>query len=601
MSQTKIVLDRQADLILTNATITSPTGIVAADIANGNDGNLSQEISALYSNDASLSTAVSTDLSSEASSRVAGENSLATSLSTEVDNREGAISAEESRSIVAETSLQNNIDAEASLRVVGDQSVATVLSTSDAALDSKISTETDRAESAEASLEDRIDYIVSNVDPAALDSLTEIVTAFQDADGDLNGAITSLATAAVASLSAEVSRATTAEASLASDLSTEVADRVADVSLEEAARISGDNSLEADLSTEVVNRGNAVSAEESARISSDNSLQIGIDNLDYSLSIEEEARVSADSSLAADLSTEVVKREDAVSTIESTFTAADASIAADLSSEIESLADVDNATISLDTATNLIKLKETIAAPDSGTYTFNSNVEISGALTVDGVDVMVELSTQVSYLISNIDVTEIDSFTEIVSELSNEISNRESGDASLEGLVSDEIAGLALTDGQTIDVNTADNTIRLMETVAAPASGLRTFASDVEISGILTVDGVDVIENVTNLSNNTYNFVVANRPTMIGFNESPDGTNTEFTAYVQGGSEIVFVNGLILTSGSDYDVSIFPAVDGDVITVDFYSAPLVTDKVNIYGVPSGTPWDGTSNIVRDEM
>jgi hypothetical protein len=251
---------------------------------------------------------------------------------------------------------------------------------------------------------------------------------------------------------------------------------------------------------------------------------------------------------------------------------------------------------------------------------------------------MVELSTQVSYLISNIDVTEIDSFTEIVSELSSEISNRESGDASLEGLVSDEIAGLALTDGQTIDVNTADNTIRLMETVAAPASGLRTFASDVEISGILTVDGVDVmaeisseisraeaaedsiatelstqvsylisnidvteidsfseiVENVTNLSNNTYNFVVANRPTMIGFNESPNGTITEFTADVQSGSEIVFVNGLILTSGSDYDVS----VDGDVITVDFYSAPLATDKVNIYGVPSGTPWDGTSNIVR---
>jgi hypothetical protein len=35
-----------------------------------------------------------------------------------------------------------------------------------------------------------------------------------------------------------------------------------------------------------------------------------------------------------------------------------------------------------------------------------------------------------------------------------------------------------------------------------------------------------------------------------------------------------------------------------VITVDFYSAPLATDKVNIYGVPSGTPWDGTSNITR---
>lgn len=37
---------------------------------------------------------------------------------------------------------------------------------------------------------------VSNVDPEALDSLTEVVEAFQAADSNLNGAITSLASAA---------------------------------------------------------------------------------------------------------------------------------------------------------------------------------------------------------------------------------------------------------------------------------------------------------------------------------------------------------------------------------------------------------------------
>jgi hypothetical protein len=110
----------------------------------------------------------------------------------------------------------------------------------------------------------------------------------------------------------------------------------------------------------------------------------------------------------------------------------------------------------------------------------------------------------------------------------------------------------------------------------------------------------EIVENVTNLSNNTNNYVVANRPTMIGFNELPDGTITEFTANVQAGSEIVFVNGLILTSGSDYDVSVDLSVDG-VITVDFYSAPLATDKVNIYGVPSGIIWNGTFNEPKSEI
>ncbi|MFN9901504.1 MAG: hypothetical protein ACK55Z_22515, partial [bacterium] len=50
--------------------------------------------------------------------------------------------------------------------------------------------------------------------PAAIDSLTEVVAAFQSADGDINNAITNLANAATVDLSAEVSRAISAEESL---------------------------------------------------------------------------------------------------------------------------------------------------------------------------------------------------------------------------------------------------------------------------------------------------------------------------------------------------------------------------------------------------
>ena len=51
----------------------------------------------------------------------------------------------------------------------------------------------------------KVDYVISNVDPAAIDSLTEIVGAFQSADGDLNGAITALGSSATAAVDNEAS------------------------------------------------------------------------------------------------------------------------------------------------------------------------------------------------------------------------------------------------------------------------------------------------------------------------------------------------------------------------------------------------------------
>jgi hypothetical protein len=114
-----------------------------------------------------------------------------------------------------------------------------------------------------------------------------------------------------------------------------------------------------------------------------------VQSADYSLeqliSSEESARIAGDASLTSELSTQV-----------DSLTSVDTSLEAQLSSDIDSLADVDNATISLDSATNTIRLKEAIAAPDSGMYTFNSSVEVSDTLTVDGVDVMAAIEAEES-------------------------------------------------------------------------------------------------------------------------------------------------------------------------------------------------------------
>jgi hypothetical protein len=84
------------------------------------------------------------------------------------------------------------------------------------AAESLVSAEESRAEAAELALGSRIDSVISNTDPAALDSLSEIVSAFEAADSNLNGAITALGTAASSALGVEVARAEAAEAALAS-------------------------------------------------------------------------------------------------------------------------------------------------------------------------------------------------------------------------------------------------------------------------------------------------------------------------------------------------------------------------------------------------
>jgi hypothetical protein len=515
---------------------------------------------------------LASDLADETSRAMDAEVSLENSLSTEISDRVVAIDNEASTRLAADQSLESSLETEIIERVSADLSLTN-------ALDSESSMRVE----GDQSLQNQINFITSNVDPAALDSLTEIVSAFQSADGDINNAITTLADAAAASLSVEVARATSVEAVLSADLSTEASARIADVDAEESRATAAEGSIAANLSTEISDRVVAIDNEASIRLAADQSLAADLSaeisraqdaeaSLATELSYEVSYLISNTDLTAIDsfaevsdaVSAEVSNREAAVSAEESTRIAADASLEAELSADIAGLADVDNATISLDTATNTIKLKQEIAAPDSGMYTFNSNVEVSDTLTVGGVDVMAEISSEisraeaaeaslatelsyeVSYLIANTDLTAIDSFAEVSDAVSAEVSRAESA------------------------------------------------------------------ESVLALDSETYTF--NNRPSMIGFNESPDGELTLFTADIVSGTHIVFLNGLMQKEGSDYDVvtviggggsmtasaTSFGAVLSDsasinvetTLSINFISAPAATDKVDVYGVPSGISFGG---------
>ena len=102
-----------------------------------------------------------------------------------------AISDEATRAGLAEVANFDLVTAEAVTARAAELANANSISTVSANLATEI---TDRT-NADASLQTQVDFITSNVDAASLDSLTEIVSAFQTADGDLLTTVTSNTTA----------------------------------------------------------------------------------------------------------------------------------------------------------------------------------------------------------------------------------------------------------------------------------------------------------------------------------------------------------------------------------------------------------------------
>jgi len=117
-------------------------------------------------------------------------------------------------------------------------------------------------------VDDKISSILSNLDPVAVDSFTEVITAFKEADSTLNGAITTLATSASSALTIEVSRATAAELVLTNALSAEASSaRAAELVLTNALSAEASSARAAELVLT-----NALSAESASRLAEDNKL-----------------------------------------------------------------------------------------------------------------------------------------------------------------------------------------------------------------------------------------------------------------------------------------------------------------------------------------
>jgi hypothetical protein len=278
-----------------------------ADRISGDASTLSSAEAYTDGEVSSLSASVTASISAEESARIAADAVLQgnidgnfTTLDNYISGVEDNLAQEVSDRIAGDANLQSQIDA---ISGGGSGSISALQAELDAtqqgaglnadgtypgmpmsnylapamslfgaisALDIFLKSEETARIAADANLQTQIDNVLSNVDPGALDSLTEIVTAFQAADASLNGAITSLSTG----LSA-------------------------DIDAEEAARIAADQALQGEIDAEEVARAaadvtlqNNINAEASARQSADDALDARVDVLESVVWFKEKFSIS---------------------------------------------------------------------------------------------------------------------------------------------------------------------------------------------------------------------------------------------------------------------------------------------------------------------
>jgi len=287
-------------LVHTNAS-SSLAKVTAGDLIGSFDtSDLAENAGFKYFTDARAQAAVATDISDA----VAAEAVIARAAETQNAND---IAAEITRATAAEGVLTTDLATEVS-RATGAES----------ALDTAY-------KAADAGLQTQINNIVSNVDPAALDSLSEIVAEFQSQDSALTAAITANANA----ITAEVTRATAAEGVNATAISTEAtraqgveAANAAAISTEAATRLADDNALDARVT---VNEGD-ISTLQSGLATEISTTDGEISTLTTDLAAEVTRAQGAEAANAADINTEANARAVADTSIRTDFAAADTAL-----------------------------------------------------------------------------------------------------------------------------------------------------------------------------------------------------------------------------------------------------------------------------------
>ena len=354
---------------------------------------------------------------------------------------------ETQRAQAAETLLQNNIDAESSARAQADVTLQANITAEETRAKAREDSIEAAYQSADANLQSQLNNFINNVDSDSLDSLAEIVEAFQNADDALSASIIANATA----ITSEVNRAVAKETEINDRLTVEISRaQSAETSLagligaEETARIAGDNALSARLDTEetkstslqsqITTEVSRASGEESrieGRLDSEITRATGAEVANaQNIQDEINARAVADTQVRTDLGADIVTAEAAAKahaeaqdalmigdasvdgTVSNTVTDRIATAKAEAITESSNSVAIENAArIAGDSDLNVRVDTEILRATTAETV-LQDNID---AEEVRATAAEANLQTQVNFITSNTDPAALDSLTEIVS------------------------------------------------------------------------------------------------------------------------------------------------------------------------------------------
>ncbi len=312
-------------------------------------------------------------------------------------------------------------------------------------------------------LQSQISYITQNTDPAAIDSLVEVVTAFQEADQNLNGAITNLSTTLsqqISSLDSELdqekldrasgdasldTRITVLEDQVGDDLQTAITSLQASIASEESARVAADLDITTRIATLEEEIGDnlqqAISSLQAANATLDtritdledqvgDNLQTAISQIQLDISAEATTRASADIALQANitnvqsnLSQEIIDRIAADQTLQSNIgleatraTAVEQQIVSNLLTEKTRIDAILLSTDNLDSRLDIIEPKVSILESEMNLVESNIASEIQRAILAEGeLDGRLDsLEPKVSTLETEMDAVESNLASEIL-------------------------------------------------------------------------------------------------------------------------------------------------------------------------------------------
>ena len=432
-----------------------------------------------------------------------------------------AIAAEETRALAAEGVNASAITAEETRALAAESAIDTAY------------------KAADTSMQTQINNIISNTDPAALDSLSEIVTAFQSADSVFTSGIAANA----AAITAETTRATGAEGVNATNIANEIsraqgveATNAAAVVTEAGLRVAADNALDARVTAnegDITTLTNGLAAEISATNGD-------ISTLTTNLAAEIATARGAEAANASDIAAEETARQNADTLIRTDFAAADTAQTTANTTAWEAYADQAEVDAKAYTDTRETAINSAWAAADAAqTSTINAawaaadtaqttanttaweayadQVEVDAKAYTDTREGVLQgnidtETARIDSIISNTDPASLDSLTEIVAAfqaadsnfsalissnttaIATEATARANADTTLQGNITSEAGTRAAADVTLQSNIDAEETARIAQdavTLASAATDATTKADAARNAAIAHADTED--------------------------------------------------------------------------------------------------------------